>query len=121
MNPFSTAWLRTRLLLMAFIAVALAFGVMTYSASDQPWVVVCVSVAAIVGGLIAGEVLVFRPIQTLTAVTGRLAAGDFSARAQLTRGAPGMSELARAINKMATLLDAQWRQRDRAEQSLTGC
>lgn len=119
MKPFSTAWLRTWLLLMTFIVVALAFGVIVYGASNLgPWIVVCVSVAAVVGGLVAGEVLVFRPIQMLIAVVERLAAGDFSACAQVTRGAPGMSELAGAVNKMAMLLDAQWRQRDRAEHSL---
>lgn len=119
MNTFSTARLRNRLVLVAFIAIAPVLGVIVYSESHQQlWVLVFVTVAVIVGGFVAGEVFVFRPIQMLTAVTGRLAAGDFSARAQLPRGAPGMSELAGTINQMAMLLDAQWRERGRAEQSL---
>ncbi len=119
MNILSTVRLRTRLLLTAFIAVAPLLGFFVYSESHQrPWVLVFIVIVVSGAGLIAGETLVFRPIQMLTAVTERLAVGDFSTRAQLARGAPGMSELCGAINGMAMLLDAQWRQRDRAEQSL---
>lgn len=127
MTLFSPARLRTRLLLLALIAVFPAFAVIEYAAAfagadqmlwPQRWLLWCVSLAAFGAAVIGGEVFVLRPILMLTAVTQRLAVGDFSTRAQLTRGAPGISELAGAINKMAMLLDAQWRQRDRAEHSL---
>lgn len=127
MTLFSPSRLRTRLMLLALVAVLPAFAAMGYAAAfagaDQmlwqvPWLLGFVSLAAFGAAMIGGEVFVLRPILMLTAVTQRLAVGDFSTRAQLTRGAPGMSELAGAINKMAMLLDAQWRQRDRAEHSL---
>lgn len=114
-------------MLLALIAVLPTFAVIEYAAAfagadqmlwPQRWLLGFVSLAALGAALIGGEVFVLRPIQMLTAVTERLAAGDFSTRAQLTFGAPGMSELCSAINGMAMLLDAQWRQRDPSEHSL---
>jgi two-component system cell cycle sensor histidine kinase/response regulator CckA len=77
-----------------------------------------VTVAAVAIGLLGGEAFVLHPIRTLRVVTDRLAAGDLSARAQLARGLPGLSELGEAVNTMAVALEARQRERDEAERQL---
>jgi len=77
-----------------------------------------VTVAAMAIGLLGGELFVLRPIRMLRVVTDRLAAGDLSARAQLARGVPGLSELGEAVNTMAVAHEARQRERDEAERQL---
>jgi PAS domain S-box-containing protein len=77
-----------------------------------------VSLAAIAVGFVGGEFFVGRPVATLTAVTARLSTGEFTARAELEGGVPGMSELGSAINGMAAALEARRRERDLAEKLL---
>ena len=77
-----------------------------------------VTVAALAIGLLGGEAFVLRPIRMLQVVTDRLASGDLSARAQLARGMPGLSELGEAVNTMAVAHEARQRERDEAERQL---
>ena len=77
-----------------------------------------VTLAALAIGLLGGEAFVLRPIRVLRVVTDRLAAGDLSARAQLARGLPGLSELGEAVNTMAVAHEARQRERDEAERQL---
>jgi PAS domain S-box-containing protein len=123
MNLFSAARLRTRLMLLALIAVFPAWAVIGYTAAfagadqmlwPQRWLLGFVSLAALGAALIGGEVFVLRPIRTLRSSLDRLAAGDLSARAQLAAGAPGLSELGSAVNAMAIALEARQREREGA-------
>ncbi len=67
--------------------------------------------------LAGGERFVRRPIAELTQVTVRLASGDLSARATV-HGAPGVDDLAAAINTMATEMEARARAERRAQAEL---
>lgn len=75
------------------------------------WLSLVVFVALAVA-VVGGRIFVKGPVDTLTAATDRIARGDFTARAQLTAGGPGLVELETAINAMAVALEA--RDRDRA-------
>jgi signal transduction histidine kinase len=68
--------------------------------------------------LIGGERFVRRPIAELTGVTTRLAAGDLSARATMHGSAPGVDDLATAINTMAKEMEARSRAEARAQAEL---
>ena len=109
-------------MLMALIAVFPAIAITEYTAAfagadqmlwPQRGLLWLVSLAAFGAAAIGGEVFVIRPIRTLRLSLDRLAAGDFSARAQLAPGAPGLKDLGSAVNAMATALET--RERDRAD------
>ena len=74
-------------------------------------------IATAVVSLAGGERFVRRPIAELTGVTERLAAGDLAARATV-HGAPGVDDLAAAINTMATDMEARSRAESRAQAEL---
>ncbi len=74
-------------------------------------------VATALVSLAGGERFVRLPIVGLTAVTKRLAAGDLAARASVS-GAPGVDDLAEAINTMATEMDSRSRAELRAQAEL---
>src|SRR5262249_45474310 len=74
--------------------------------------------AAAAVSLIGGERFVRRPIAELTGVTTRLAAGDLSARATMHGSAPGVDDLATAINTMAKEMEARSRAEARAQAEL---
>ena len=77
-----------------------------------------VTCAAVLVGTIGGELFVLRPAKVLHGVTSRLAAGDFTARAALDRGVPGLAEVAGAVNAMASALETRQHERDTAEREL---
>jgi signal transduction histidine kinase/CheY-like chemotaxis protein len=68
--------------------------------------------------LLGGERFVRRPIAELTGVTTKLAAGDLSARATLHGSAPGVDDLASAINTMAKEMETRSRAEARAQAEL---
>jgi signal transduction histidine kinase/CheY-like chemotaxis protein len=68
--------------------------------------------------LIGGERFVRRPIAELTGVTTKLAAGDLSARAMVHGSAPGVDDLATAINTMAKEMETRSRAELRAQAEL---
>jgi signal transduction histidine kinase len=74
-------------------------------------------IATVVVSLAGGERFVRRPIAELTGVTQRLAAGDLAARATV-QGAPGVDDLANAINTMATDMELRSRAESRAQAEL---
>ena len=74
-------------------------------------------IATAVVSLAGSERFVRRPIVELTDVTKRLATGDLSARATV-HGAPGVDDLADAINAMATDMEARARAESRAQAEL---
>ncbi|HXD74180.1 MAG TPA: ATP-binding protein [Vicinamibacterales bacterium] len=74
--------------------------------------------ATIAASLIGGERFVRRPIAALADVTRRLATGDLSARAHLRRSAPGVDDLAIAVNAMATEMEIRSRAERRAQSEL---
>jgi signal transduction histidine kinase/CheY-like chemotaxis protein len=74
--------------------------------------------ATILASLLGGERFVRRPIAALADVTRRLASGDLSARAHLRRSAPGVDELAVAVNAMATEMEIRSRAESRAMREL---
>jgi PAS domain S-box-containing protein len=78
-------------------------------------ILACLTVACAVAG---GHLFVLRPIESLTAVTRRIAEGDFGARAQLAAGAPGLGELVHAVNSMAADLAARDQKQAEAERAL---
>ncbi len=84
----------------------------------QAVLLVLLLVATIAASLFFGERFVRRPIAALAEVTRRLAAGDLSARAHLRRGAPGVDELAIAVNAMATEMEIRSRAEMRAQHEL---
>ena len=69
-------------------------------------------------GGIGSHYLVLRPIQALVSFTGRLAAGDHSARTGLPRGRDELSQLTRAFDQMAEALQHRESQRQRAVSKL---
>ena len=75
-------------------------------------------VATVAASLIGGERFVRRPIAALADVTRRLASGELSARAHLRRSAPGLDELAIAVNAMATEMEVRSRAQTRAQGEL---
>ena len=85
---------------------------------QQAWVLLIVLIATVSAALIGGEWFLMRPMSVLTDVTQRLAAGDFTARARLRRGVPGLSELAARINAMATEMETRDVERRAAEDAL---
>src|SRR5262249_17323336 len=76
-------------------------------------ILACVAVA-----LLCGEFFVARPIAALADATRRLAAGDFSARARLGAGMPGLMDVATAVNNMASELEIRAAERRVAEAAL---
>ena len=77
-----------------------------------------IAILTIGAALVGGELFVLRPVSTLQEVTRRLANGDFTARAALAGGLPGLSDLGQAVNVMAVALESRSRERDRAEQAV---
>jgi signal transduction histidine kinase len=75
-------------------------------------------VATVGASLAGGERFVRRPIAALADVTRRLASGDLSARAHLRRSAPGVDELAIAVNAMAKEMELRSRAEARAQNEL---
>jgi signal transduction histidine kinase/CheY-like chemotaxis protein len=84
----------------------------------QAALLVVLLIATVAVSLLGGERFVLRPIAALGDVTRRLAAGDLSARARLRGGAPGVDELATAVNAMATEMEARSRAKARAHEDL---
>jgi signal transduction histidine kinase/CheY-like chemotaxis protein len=74
--------------------------------------------AAAAVSLIGGERFVRRPVAELTGVTTKLAAGDLSARATVHGSAPGVDDLATAINTMAKEMETRSRAESRAQAEL---
>ena len=74
--------------------------------------------ATVAASLLGGEHFVRRPIAAMADVTRRLASGDLSARAHLRRSAPGVDELAIAVNAMATEMEIRSRAESRAMHEL---
>jgi len=74
------------------------------------------SLAAIGTAWIGGNAFVLQPIEKLKNLTRRLSVGDFSVRAQLTGGAPGLQDLGDAINSMAIALEAREREHRESEE-----
>jgi len=75
-------------------------------------------IATVAASLIVGEHFVRRPIAELAEVTRRLAAGDLSARANLRRSAPGLDDLATAVNAMATEMESRSNAQSQAQSEL---
>jgi len=84
----------------------------------QALLLVVLLVSTIAAALAGGERFVRRPIAALAEVTRRLAAGDLSARAHLRGSAPGVDELAIAVNAMATEMETRSRAEARAQDEL---
>lgn len=84
----------------------------------QSALLIVLLVATVVASLVGGEHFVRRPIAAVADVTRRLAAGDLSARAHLRRSAPGVDELAIAVNAMATEMEIRSRAETRAMDEL---
>jgi PAS domain S-box-containing protein len=70
------------------------------------------------GALVGSELFVLKPVRALQAVASRIASGDLTARAELSRALPGLREVGGAFDSMATALDARERARDHAEHQL---
>jgi two-component system cell cycle sensor histidine kinase/response regulator CckA len=95
----------------------------TFAAADrlrrqQFALVGLVGLIAIGIGVVGGHMYVLRPVAALAGVTKRIADGDFSARADLTAGALGFSELGEAVNSMAGALETRQRDREKFEEQL---
>src|SRR5471030_1376258 len=85
---------------------------------QQAWVLLIVVIATMSAALVGGEWFLMRPMSVLADVTRRLAAGDFTARARLRRGVPGLSDVAAAVNAMAATMEARDHERRAAEDAL---
>ena len=84
----------------------------------QAVLLVLLLIATGAASLIGGDRFVRRPIAALAGVTRRLAAGDLSARARLRGSAPGLDEMAIAVNAMATEMEMRSRAEARAQHEL---
>jgi len=107
-----TSRLRSRLILTAALAVLPALLVVVYAqvrdVAPTTWWLALVALAALATCGVGVELFVLRPVRRLGRVTRRLAGGDLAARADLTRGVPGLAELGEAFNEMATALEARY-------------
>jgi PAS domain S-box-containing protein len=81
--------------------------------NQQLWLLAVLSLVVLAAALLGGDAFVLRPVRRLQMSLERLAAGDFSVRAQLARGVPGLQELAAAVNTMAGSLEHRQREHDR--------
>ena len=119
LSPADAPRFRIRLLLVALVAVAPALTAVVYvSASMGLDGDAALGALLTAGALVAAELFVLRPVRALQTVTSRIAAGDLTARADLTRALPGLREVGAAFDTMAIALDARERARDHAEQQL---
>ncbi len=84
----------------------------------QALLLVVLFAATVVVSILGGDRFVRRPITALADVTRRLAAGDLSARAHVGGGAPGVDDLAAAINTMATTMETRSQAEAHAQQEL---
>ena len=100
------------------IARAAALAPANTLLQQQGALLVILLIATIAASLFGGERFVRRPIAALADVTRRLAAGDLAARARLRGAAPGVDELAAAVNAMATEMETQARAEIRAQREL---
>jgi PAS domain S-box-containing protein len=71
------------------------------------WLLGLLSAALIGAALAAGELFVVRPIEALTGITARLAAGDLGARAPEAPATPGIADIGAAVNAMAVALETR--------------
>ncbi len=75
-------------------------------------------VVALAGAWFASDALILRRLKSLVAATGRVAAGDFSARAGVKDDGSELAELARAFDEMAVSLARRGSERAEAENAL---
>jgi signal transduction histidine kinase/CheY-like chemotaxis protein len=95
-----------------------AFAASDTLATRQRLLLVVVILAGALTTLLCGEFFVVRPISSMAGATRRLAAGDFSARARLRAGMPGLADVAAAVNDMASELEIRDAERRVAEAAL---
>ncbi len=74
--------------------------------------------AALATAWIVGDRLVLRPVRALAGTTGRLGAGDLTARSGMPYGAGELGQLARAIDEMAEAQERRAADRRRGEVAL---
>ncbi len=86
---------------------AVAFAEADRLLRQSLWLLGLMSLAVVAGAFGAGELFLVRPMATLSEVSGRLAAGDLSARTRLASGGPGLPELGTAIDAMAIALETR--------------
>lgn len=92
----------------------LAEGGMTFSSSDEAFLIRRLNRAALIAGLVGGGLALLlslllagrllQPIRALTGLAGRMAQGDLSQRAQV-QGTDELARLGRAFNEMASSLE----------------
>ncbi|KAF7599312.1 MAG: two-component sensor histidine kinase [Candidatus Dactylopiibacterium carminicum] len=90
-----------------------------YRPEDTPWDVDALTIlvgllACLPVGLISGfwiSRMVTRPISAIAGTAGRVALGDFTARAQVPRSSGELTELAQDFNKMVQALESLERER----------
>jgi len=75
-------------------------------------------IATAAASVAGGERFVRRPVAALARVMRRLAAGDLSARARLGSVAPGVDDLAAAVNAMAADMETRSRAQTQAQHEL---
>lgn len=82
----------------------------------QLWFVGLIVLCSIAVTLLVMQVMTVRSTGLLVRVMNRIAAGDFSARAQLATGMLGARRLADAVNAMAVALESNHQQRQMSEE-----
>jgi len=86
--------------------------------AQQAWLLAIVALAVMMVAFVSGEFFIRRPLEDLTQVTARIAAGDLSARATLHRGFPGLVELGAAVDRMGAALETRQQEREQFDQRL---
>ncbi len=108
--------LRFRLVVVVFIAVAPALGLMFYT--NLLWLGLLAGALAVSAAWVFGGALILRRINLLLDTTRHISAGDFSTRTHLNNEPGELGELARAIDSMTASLEKQIQERERVEKIL---
>jgi len=108
--------LRFRLVATVFVATLPALLVLHFT--DAPVATFAVGLLALAAAWFGGERFVLRQVRMLLDATRRLSAGDLRSRSGLANEHSELGQLARAFDEMATSLEEQIEQRNRAEKTL---
>jgi len=114
---------RVRVLALDDGYVAIAKSTAEIEVAARRLALICLSVGVIILSIatLAGVALVrlgLRPLTEIEQTAGKIAAGDFSSRINLTSSETEVGRLAASLNAMLTQIEAAFGERDRTEQRL---
>jgi signal transduction histidine kinase len=117
--------LRARIILLVLLAIIPALGFILYMAAEQERIMLrhiiglsIVFLLALSAAWVFGDLFILRKLRSLLSATQRLRDGDLSARTGLAYGTGELSQLARAFDLMASVLEQREDERKRAQEDV---